>query len=178
MQNVPFYSMLQKGARSEAEKMGVTLKLDAPAHRNPYLQSLLVDAYRTQKVDAIIITPCDSQILIAPLKSANDAGIKIITVDTFLGNGDYSTGPVTFPIASIGSDNVRGGNIAGETLIKTIGGKGEVYLQNNERNATTATQRSQGFRMAIAATNGAVTLVGENFDNGDIAKATAQTSAF
>ena len=36
--------------------------------------------------------------MIAPLQNANNAGIKVISVDTFIGNGDYSSGPVTFPL--------------------------------------------------------------------------------
>ena len=50
--------------------------------------------------------------MVGPLKSAVDHGIKVITVDTFLGDGDYVNGPVKFPISYIGSDNVEGGRIA------------------------------------------------------------------
>ncbi|HEV2660214.1 MAG TPA: substrate-binding domain-containing protein, partial [Ktedonobacteraceae bacterium] len=161
----------------EAAKLGATLLADAPAQWDPNLQTQIVNAYIAKKVDGIIISPCDSQVLVAPLKRANDAGIKVVTVDTFLGSGDYTTGNVTFPVAYIGSDNVKGGRIAGDALIKAIGGKGKVYLQNNAPGASTAVQRAQGFKDAIAATKGAVTLVAENFDGGDISKATAQTSA-
>lgn len=177
VQGVPFYNMIKKGATTEAAKQGATLLANAPAQWDPNAQSQLVNTYIAKKVDAIIISPCDNQVLIAPLQQANNAGIKVVTVDTFISNGDYTKGNVTFPLASIGSDNVKGGNIAGTALIKAIGGKGKVYLQNNAPGASTAVQRAQGFKDAIAATNGAVTLVGENFDGGDISKATAQTSA-
>lgn len=177
IQGVPFYNMVKKGAQNLAQPKGVTVLYDAPANWDPNLQTQMVNAYIAKKVDAIIISPTDNQVMIAPLKSANDKGIQIVTVDTFLGTGDYTSGAVTFPLAYIGSDNVKGGKIAGEALIKAIGGSGKVYLQNNAPGASTAVQRAQGFRDAIAATNGAVQLVGENFDGGDIAKATAQTSA-
>src|SRR5579885_1066596 len=177
VQGVPFYNMVKKGVENMAKPEGTTVLYDAPVNWDPNLQTQLVNAYIAKKVDAIIISPTDNQVMVAPLKNANDKGILVVTVDTFLGTGDYATGPVTFPLAYIGSDNVKGGRIAGEALIKSIGGSGKVYLQNNAPGASTAVQRSQGFRDAIAATNGAVTLVGENFDGGDIAKATAQTSA-
>jgi len=178
IQGVPFYNMVKKGAQSQAKTTGgVTVLYDAPSNWDPNLQTQLVNAYIAKKVDAIIISPTDNQVMIAPLNNASDKGIQVVTVDTFLGTGDYTTGPVTFPLAYIGSDNVKGGQIAGEALIKSIGGKGKVYLQNNAPGASTAVQRAQGFRNAIAATNGAVQLVAENFDGGDIAKATAQTSA-
>jgi ribose transport system substrate-binding protein len=177
IQGVPFYNMVQKGVEAEAKVKGATVQVSGPQQWDPNQQSQVVDAVIAKKVDAIIISPCDNQVLIAPLKRANDAGIKIITVDTFIGDGDYTRGDVTFPIAYIGSDNVKGGQIAGEALIKAIGGNGQVYIQNNAPGASTSIQRSQGFRQAIAATNGAVTVVAENFDGGDISKATAQTSA-
>lgn len=177
VQGVPFYNMVKKGVTDTAKSKGITALYDAPANWDAHLQTQLVNAYIAKKVDAIIISPCDNQVMIAPLKKASDAGIQVVTVDTFLGTGDYTTGDVTFPLAYIGSDNVKGGTIAGEALIKAIGGKGKVYLQNNAPGASTAVQRAQGFRQAIAATNGAVTLVAENFDGGDIAKATSQTSA-
>ncbi|HLZ60162.1 MAG TPA: ABC transporter substrate-binding protein [Ktedonosporobacter sp.] len=177
IQGVPFYNMVKLGAQDEATKKGVTLQADAPAQWDPNLQTQIVNAYIAKNVDAIIIAPCDNQVLVNPLKQASDKGIKVVTVDTFLGDGNYTTGNVTFPVAYVGSDNVKGGNMAGVALIKAIGGKGKVYLQNNAPGASTAVQRAQGFKDALAATNGAVTLVGENFDGGDIAKATAQTAA-
>ncbi len=39
------------------------------------------------------------------LERAYHAGIKIITVDTFIGDGDYASGSVTFPLAYIGADD-------------------------------------------------------------------------
>ncbi|HEV2662370.1 MAG TPA: substrate-binding domain-containing protein, partial [Ktedonobacteraceae bacterium] len=103
IQGVPFYNMVKKGAAQEAAKLGATLQADAPAQWDPNLQTQIVNAYIAKKVDGIIIAPCDSQVLVAPLKRANDAGIKVVTVDTFLGTGDYTTGNVTFPVAYIGS---------------------------------------------------------------------------
>ncbi|QBD78759.1 sugar ABC transporter substrate-binding protein [Ktedonosporobacter rubrisoli] len=178
MKGVPFYTMIQKGAQDEAKTHGVTLLIDGPANYSSALQVPIVDAFIAKGVDAIIIAPCDNQSLIAPLQKANDKGIKIITVDSFIGDGDYEHGPVKFPVAYIGSDNTQGGRIAGQALIKAIGGKGKVYLQSLQPGASTTDQREQGFKAAINETNGAVTLAGTNYDGGDISKATQQTAAF
>ena len=72
----------------------------------------------------IITAPVDKDQMVGPLKTAVDHGIKIITVDTYLGDGDYVKGPVKFPLSYIGSDNVEGGRIAARGLAKAIGGKG------------------------------------------------------
>jgi len=114
--------------------------------------------------------------MIAPLQAALDAGIKIITVDTFLGNGDYVNGPVTFPLSYIGSDNVEGGRIAGNALADALGGKGNVYIQNTVVGTSTTEQGSEGFKEAIKAHPGRQ-LVGEDYNNDDASLSTQQTAA-
>ncbi|TMD61376.1 MAG: substrate-binding domain-containing protein [Chloroflexi bacterium] len=173
----PFYVTMQKGAQEMANKLGVTLLVDGPAQFSATLQAPIVDAYIAKKVDVMIIAACDKQAMIAPLQRANDAGIKVISVDTFIGNGDYTSGPVTFPLSYIGSDNVQGGMIAGQALIKSIGNKGGIYIENVTPGISTTDQRQQGCEQAIKATNGAVTLVGSNYDNDSAATASQQVSA-
>lgn len=173
----PFYVTMQKGAQAEANKMGVTLIVDGPAQFDATLQTPIVDALIARKVDALIIAATDKQAMIAPLQRAYNAGIKVISVDTFIGNGDYVNGPVTFPLSYIGSDNVQGGVIAGQALIKAIGGKGKIYIQNVKPGISTTDQREQGCKQAIQATNGAVTLVGVDYNGDSAAVAAEQTSA-
>jgi ribose transport system substrate-binding protein len=173
----PFYVTMQKGAEAAASKLGVTLLVDGPAQFSATLQSPIVDSYIAKKVDVMIIAACDKQAMIAPLQRANDAGIKVISVDTFIGNGDYAGGPVTFPLSYVGSDNVQGGVIAGQALIKAMGGKGGIYIENTIAGTSTTDQRQQGCEQAITASNGAVTLVGANYDNDSAATASQQVSA-
>ena len=173
----PFYVTMQKGAQAMADKLGVKLLVDGPAQFSATLQAPIVDAYIAKKVDVMIIAACDKQAMIAPLQNANNAGIKVISVDTFIGNGDYANGPVTFPLSYIGSDNVQGGMIAGQALIKAMGNKGGIYIENVTPGISTTDQRQEGCIQAIQATNGAVKLVGSNYDNDSAATASQQVSA-
>jgi ribose transport system substrate-binding protein len=173
----PFYVTMQKGAQDMADKLGVKLLVDGPAQFSATLQVPIVDAYIAKKVDVMIIAACDKQAMIAPLQRANDAGIKVISVDTFIGTGDYTSGPVTFPLSYVGSDNVQGGMIAGQSLIKAIGNKGGIYIENVTPGISTTDQRQQGCVQAIQATNGAVKLVGSNYDNDSAAIASQHVSA-
>lgn len=177
VQNDAFYTTMQRGAQARAKELGVTLLFDAPAHFDAKLQTPIVNAMIARKVDALIIAACDKEAMIDPLKRAHDAGIKIISVDTYIGDGDYTQGPVTFPISYIGSDNVEGGKIAGIALIKALGGKGKIYIQNVSTSISTNAQREQGCRSAIQATNGAVTLVGVDYNNDSSSTARQQTAA-
>src|SRR5437763_9886804 len=139
----PFYVTMQKGAQDMANKLGVKLLVDGPAQFSATLQAPIVDAYIAKKVDVMIIAACDKQAMIAPLQRANDAGIKVISVDTFIGNGDYTSGPVTFLLSYIGSDNVQGGKIAGDALIKAIGNKGGIFTEKVKTGISTTDQRQQ-----------------------------------
>ena len=91
--------------------------------------------------------------------------------------GDYTTGDITFPLSYIGSDNVEGGKVACQAIIDAIGGSGKMYIQNVRPGVSTTDQREQGCREAIEATNGAVELVGVDYNDDSPAKAAEQTSA-
>ena len=115
--------------------------------------------------------------MIGPLQAALDAGIKIITVDTFLGDGDYVNGPVTFPISYIGSDNVEGGRIAARGLAEAIGGSGKVYINSTNPNVSSVEGRAVGFNEVMADEYPDITVVGLDYNLDDPATATEQTAA-
>jgi len=62
--------------------------------------------------------------MIQPLQKAHDAGLPVITVDTYIGDGDYVNGPVKFRCPFIASDNELGGKIACQALADAVGDKG------------------------------------------------------
>lgn len=175
-----FYITMEAGARAKAEELGnVELLADGPAKWDVTLQRPILDAFVVQQPDTICIAANDKLALIEPLKAASEAGINIISVDTFIGEnaGDYSTGDVTFPLSYIGSDNVQGGKVACEAIIDAMGGTGKFYIQNTVAGASTTDQRVQGCQEAIDATGGAVELVGIDYNEDSAAKATEQTAA-
>ena len=112
-----------------------------------------------------------------PLKAAVDAGIKVITVDTFLGDGDYVNGPVNFPISYIGSDNVEGGRISARGLAKAIGGKGTVYINSTNPNVSSVEGREQGFAEVMAKEFPDIKVLGPDYNLDDQNKAAQQTAA-
>jgi ribose transport system substrate-binding protein len=171
-----FYITMERGARMAADLYGLDLVVDGPAQFSAVQQTPIVDAMIAKKVDVLLVAATDKQSMIQPLKRANDAGIPVISVDTFIGDGNYVTGPITFPLSYVGSDNVQGGKIACDALIQAIGGKGSIYIQNVNPGISTTDQRQQGCEEAINATNGAVTLAGVDF-NGDSAATAAQQTA-
>jgi ribose transport system substrate-binding protein len=173
----PFYVTMQKGAEAEADAMGANLIVDGPAQFDAVLQTPIVDALIARRIDALIIAATDKQAMVPVLQRVDAAGIPVISVDTFIGDGDYENGPVTFPLAYIGSDNQEGGRIGCQALIDASGGSGTFYIQNVKPGISTTDQREQGCKDAIAAAGSSVTLAGVDYNNDSAANAAQQTTA-
>jgi ribose transport system substrate-binding protein len=127
-------------------------------------------------LDFLFLAPVDKEAMIAPLQKAYDAGIPILTVDTFIGDSDYVNGPVTFPLSFIASDNELGGEIACNALAEAIGKKGKVYIQSVRRGTSSTDQREDGCKKALEAYPD-ITLVGVDYNNDDPSTAQAQVEA-
>ena len=129
-----FYITMHKGAQAAADALGVDLIFQGAPEFNPVQQVPVLNAIIGRKPDAILIAPTDKTQLIEPLKKAAAAGIAVITVDTFIGDGHYQTGSgeADFPLSYIASDNVLGGQIAARALAKAIGDKGKVYVSKQK----------------------------------------------
>ena len=174
----PFYQVMQLGVEAAAKKLNIEVVTQIPATWGVEVQTPILDALVARgDLDYIVIAPTDKDQMIGPLKAALDAGIKVITVDTFVGDGDYVNGPVTFPISYIGSDNVEGGRIAARGLAKAIGGKGSVYINSTNPNVSSVEGRAVGFKEVMGKEFPDIKVVGLDFNLDDMNTAVQQTSA-
>ncbi|WP_018466134.1 ABC transporter substrate-binding protein [Calidithermus timidus] len=174
-----FYITMRKGAEEAAKQLGVDLIFQGGPEFSPTTQIPVLNAIIARKPDVILIAPTDKQQLIAPLKRAADAGIKIITVDTFIGeSGNYQTGSgnADFPLSYVASDNVEGGRIAARALAKAIGEKGKVYVSNVKPGISTTDQREQGFKEEMKKYPG-ITVLETQYNDDDANKAASQLAA-
>ncbi|HEY5813348.1 MAG TPA: ABC transporter substrate-binding protein, partial [Terrimicrobiaceae bacterium] len=173
----PFYQVMEIGVNEAAQDFGLEVVTQYPQTWGPSIQTPILDAMVARgDLDYLIVAPTDKEQMIAPLERAVDAGIKVITVDTFLGDGDYAKGKVTFPISYIGSDNEEGGKIAARALAKVLGAKGKVYIQNTNVGVSTTEQRGKGFKEGIHEFQD-MQVVGEDYNLDDAGTAAQQTAA-
>ncbi len=174
-----FYITMRKGAQAAADALGVELVFQGAPDFNPVLQVPVLDAVIARKPDAILIAPTDTTQLVEPLRKANDAGIPVITVDTFIGNGKYQTGAgnADFPLSYIASDNVLGGRMAATALAKAIGDAGKVYVSNVKPGISTTDQREEGFKAEMAENHPNITVLETQFNENDANKAASQMQA-
>jgi ribose transport system substrate-binding protein len=181
----PFFITMSKGANEAAALYGVNLIQGDPPAFNPEAQTPVIEAMFSQNdVDYLITAPTDKEAMIPVLQRIHNRGIPVITVDTFIGDGDYRDGPVTFPITYIGSDNVGGGYVGCSTLaLADITGAGPaIYIQSTRRGISTMDQRVEGclaaaqdFDLKVVAVEYADT-TGVNTDQENVASAQAQTT--
>jgi ribose transport system substrate-binding protein len=173
-----FYVTMHKGAEAAAKAVGAELIYQGAAEWNVALQVPIIDAIIARKPAAILIAPNDKNQLIQPLKKAYDAGIAVVCVDTFIGNGVFQTGngAADFPISYVASDNVLGGRMAARALAKAIGEKGKVYVSNVKPGISTTDQREEGFKEEMKNYKN-VEVLQTQFNDDDANKAAAQAQA-
>jgi ribose transport system substrate-binding protein len=173
-----FYITMRKGAEMAAKAVGCELIFQGAPDFNPVTQVPVLQAVIARKPGAILIAPTDKQQLIAPLQQAIDAGIPVITVDTFIDDGKYQDGDGSgdFPLSYIATDNVLGGFLGGVALAKAIGERGKVYVSNVKPGISTTDQREEGFKLAMRAYPN-ITVLETQFNDDDANKAAAQVQA-
>ena len=174
-----FYITMRKGAQAAADALGVELVFQGGPEFNPVVQVPVLDAIIARQPDAILIAPTDKVQLVEPLRKAYDAGIPVITVDTFIGTGNYQTGAgdADFPLSYIASDNVLGGKIAARALAHALDGEGKVYVSNVKPGISTTDQREEGFKTAMAEEFPGITVLETQFNDDDANKAASQLQA-
>jgi len=138
-----FYEDMESGLRSEAGKYGYNV-IVVDANRDNALQQSQVEDFIAQKVDAIVLTPYDSQAIGSAIAEANKAGIPVFTADI------ASTSKLGTVVTHIASDNVQGGEAAGKLICTGVGKNGSVAIID-EPEVTSVQDRVKGFKQALAA---------------------------
>jgi ribose transport system substrate-binding protein len=144
----PFYYTMEKGAQAKAKELGVELVVgEYPKSWGPEAQVPIIEAVIARgDIDLFFTAPTSTEALVPVLKKISDKGIPVITVDTYIGDGDYTKkSAYDFPLAYIGTDNFKGGMVVAESLAKLIGEKGKVMIENTNPDVSSVKGRELGF---------------------------------
>ncbi|MGS4945515.1 ABC transporter substrate-binding protein [Meridianimarinicoccus sp. RP-17] len=174
-----FYITMNRGAQAAADALGITVDFQGAEEFDPVLQTPVLDAVIARGPDAILIAPTDSTQMIEPLRRAHENGIPIITVDTFIDDGQYQdgAGDGDFPMSYIASDNVGGGRMAARFMADAIGGEGKVYVSNVRPGISTTDQREEGFKAEMAANYPDIEVLDTQYNENDASLAASQFQA-
>jgi ribose transport system substrate-binding protein len=162
-----FYQDMESGMRSEAAKYGYSL-IVVDASRDNAKQQSQVEDFISKHVDAIVLTPYDSQAIGSAITEANNAGIPVFTADI------ASTSRQGKVVAHVASDNVQGGYQAGTLICRAVGSKGSIAIID-EPEVTSVQDRVKGFKAAIAAHCPSVKIVADVDSGGTRDKASSDT---
>jgi ribose transport system substrate-binding protein len=137
-----FYQELRAGLEQAARERGYQL-LVTTGEFDAARQANQIDEFIVQKVNAILVCPCDSRSVGASIAQANAAGIPVFTADI------ASTSPLGKVVAHVASDNQAGGRKAAELLAAALGGTGKVVILSHPE-VTSVADRVAGFKAGIA----------------------------
>jgi ribose transport system substrate-binding protein len=156
--NHPYFVDMRRGAQEAADRLGVTLQVQAAEREiDVEKQMQIVENLIQTGIQALAITPSGSREIVSALVKARDAKVPIVVVDTRLdpkAAADAGVHAETF----VGSDNYEGGKLAGEYLVKATGGKAHVGILEGIPGHETGDSRLRGFRDAVKGATG-VTIV-------------------
>jgi ribose transport system substrate-binding protein len=104
------FDQVKESALQAAKELGITLTWEAPTSIDGKKQKELIENLIHYKVDGILISCNDAEMLKEPINKAIKAGIKVATFD--------SDAPKSDRFFYIGTDNKKAGKICAETMLK------------------------------------------------------------
>jgi ribose transport system substrate-binding protein len=156
--NHPFFVDMRRGAQEAADRLGVTLQVQAAEREiDVDKQMQIVENLLQTGINVLAITPSGSREIVSALVKATAANVPIVIVDTRLdakAAADAGVKAKTF----IGSDNYEGGKLAGEYVVTATGGKARIGILEGIPGHETGDSRLRGFRDAVAKSP-AITIV-------------------
>ncbi|OLN26719.1 Ribose ABC transport system, periplasmic ribose-binding protein RbsB [Desulfosporosinus metallidurans] len=138
--NNPFFVTLKDGADKAAKAAGADLVV-VDAGDNTAKQISDIEDLIQKKVSVLLINPTDSAAVVSAVESANKANIPVITVDRASNGGKV--------VSHIASDNVKGGSMAADYILKTLGDKGNIVELQGIAGTSAARDRGQGFHNVV-----------------------------
>lgn len=142
----PFFKVIGDSIAAEAAKNGydtIVLSADNDVAR----QSNQVKDFIVKKVNAIVLSPCESRSIVPVVQEANAAGIPVLTVDIPCNE------PGVKLLTQVATDNYGGGKEAGKAMIEVLGAQGGKVAILHFKQAESCRLRVKGFREIIDAHN-------------------------
>ncbi|HMJ44322.1 MAG TPA: sugar ABC transporter substrate-binding protein [Pseudolabrys sp.] len=141
-QTNPFFESIRVGAAKAAASVGVKVIQYVPIKPDsiPEQLSQVEDAI-VKKPNALLFTPVDYKALVPAIEKVNAAGIPVTGLTDKLAGGQV--------VSFIGAEDYRLGLETGQSLLKAMGGKGNVVALEGVKGAISNTDRMKGLTDAL-----------------------------
>ncbi|MEZ7986262.1 MAG: ribose ABC transporter substrate-binding protein RbsB [Gammaproteobacteria bacterium] len=153
--NNPFFVTLKEGAEAKAKDLGYKL-LVLDSQNDPAKELANVEDLLSKKISLMLINPTDSDAVVSAIRAANRAEVPVVTLDRGATGGNV--------MSHVASDNVQGGMMAGELIVKTLGGSGKVVELQGVAGTSAARDRGEGFNNAVDAASGIIVVASQVAD--------------
>lgn len=153
--NNPFFVSVKEGLEKGAKENDLEIKV-VDAQNDAAKQSNDMDDLIQQGVDVIIVNPVDSDAIVSAVEAANDAKIPVISLDRSANGGEVVT--------LVASDNVAGGQMAGDYILKMVGENAKVAELEGVPGASATRERGEGFHKTADAKLDVVAKQSADFD--------------
>jgi ribose transport system substrate-binding protein len=144
-----FWKSIHAGAvkaKQELDKDGVKIEIawQGPVLENDSTKQIaVVENMINTGVSAIVLAPNDSSALSEVVDTASKKNIPVVIIDSDLKTESYKS--------FVATDNYNGGKMAGENMVKLLGGKGRVIVLRHDKGQASTEKREQGFLDAMKA---------------------------
>jgi fructose transport system substrate-binding protein len=162
----PYFVKLREAAKAEADKNNASLvALAGKFDGDNEGQVAAIENLVSQGVKGILITPSSSSGILAAIKSARDAGVVVIALDT-------ATDPEDAVDATFATDNKKAGEFQGAWVKGALAGKTpKLLMLDGTPGGTVDTFRHDGFLQGLGLKEGDPAIAGKENTNGDQTKA-------
>lgn len=133
----PFFKAEADAARQKAQSLGYQTSV-ASHDDDPNKQSELIDAAISRKAAAIILDNAGADASIGPVQKATNAGVPVFLIDREINKTGIAK-------AQIVSNNAQGAQLAAQSFVKAMKGKGKYVELTGKESDTNAGVRSKGF---------------------------------
>jgi ribose transport system substrate-binding protein len=136
----PFFKSLYQSAQRAADLFGMDLVVSDAQNGDARQLSAMLNTVQAG-VSVLVVNPANSHTIVPGIELANEKKIPVITVDRKSAGGEI--------VCHIESDNIRGGRMAGEALVRYLSGKGRIIEIEGIPGTSAAQERGMGFNQVI-----------------------------
>jgi ribose transport system substrate-binding protein len=136
----PYFVALVKGVTRQAQAINPNVRVvSSSADYDLNKQFTQIDNFIASGVNVIILNAVDPNAILPAIKRAQKAGIVVVAADVAATGAD----------ATVETDNVEAGRLSCEALVRDIGGKGNVIIENGPQ-VSAVTDRVKGCKEVLA----------------------------
>lgn len=148
-----FWKAVHAGAEKAGKEANVEIIWKGPLKEDDLKAQIdVVQSFTAQGVSGIVLAPLSDKALVGSVKAAVDQKIPVVIFDSDLAGQDHAS--------FVATDNRAAGRLAGDEMVRLLGGKGKVAVLRYQEGSASTNHREEGF--LEAARKGGLEIVSDN----------------